>query len=53
MRTVIVTDREQEWFQVPDAAILTARSYLTQADIGHDGPVRVLNLCRTGRAASP
>src|SRR4051812_32628144 len=49
MRTVIVTDHEQEWFQTPDAAVLTARGYLAEAENGRDGSVRVLNLCRTGR----
>jgi glutathione synthase/RimK-type ligase-like ATP-grasp enzyme len=49
MRTVIVTDHEPEWFQIPDAAVLTARQYLAQPDTAHEGRVRVLNFCRTGR----
>jgi glutathione synthase/RimK-type ligase-like ATP-grasp enzyme len=49
MRTVIVTDHRQEWFDLPDAAVLTARRYLEEPDSGRDPSVRVLNLCRTGR----
>jgi glutathione synthase/RimK-type ligase-like ATP-grasp enzyme len=49
MRTVFVTDQKQEWFEVPDAAVLTARRYLEEPDDGRDASVRVLNLCRTGR----
>src|SRR3954464_15102581 len=49
MRTVIVTDREQEWFDIRDAVVLTARRYLTEADSGRDASDRVLNLCRTAR----
>jgi len=47
MRTVIVTDHGQAWFEIADAAVLTARRYLAEPDSGRD--VRVLNLCRTGR----
>jgi len=46
MRTVVVTDQKQEWFEIPDAAVLTARRYLTEPDVAS---VRVLNFCRTGR----
>src|SRR5690349_24008920 len=49
MRTVIVTDRRQEWFEIPDATVLTARRYLTEPDSGREASVRVLNLCRTDR----
>jgi hypothetical protein len=49
MRTVVVTDQNQKWFELPDAEVLTARRYLAEPDDGHDGRVRVLNLCRTGR----
>jgi glutathione synthase/RimK-type ligase-like ATP-grasp enzyme len=49
MRTIIVADREQEWFQVPDATLLTARHYLADPGSGGDAGVQVLNLCRTGR----
>src|SRR3954463_13299331 len=47
MRTLIVTDHQQGWFEVPDAAVLTARRYLAEPD--GDADVRVLNLCRTDR----
>jgi glutathione synthase/RimK-type ligase-like ATP-grasp enzyme len=49
MRTLVVTDQKQEWFQVPDTAVLTARRYLAEPESGLDGGVRVLNLCRTTR----
>jgi glutathione synthase/RimK-type ligase-like ATP-grasp enzyme len=49
MRTVFVTDHQQEWFDVPDAAVLTSRLYLADPDSVRDASVRVLNLCRTGR----
>ncbi|WP_299785266.1 RimK family protein [Ramlibacter sp.] len=49
MRTVIVIDHGQEWFQIPDANVLTARRYLGEVERGRDAGVRVLNFCRTGR----
>lgn len=49
MRTVIVTDRDAEWFQAPDAAVLTARRYLAQPEDARQGEVRLLNFCQTGR----
>lgn len=49
MRTLIVMDRGAEWFQVPDAALVTARHYLAQPEGGRQGEVRLLNFCRTGR----
>src|SRR5215212_1418419 len=49
MRSVIVTDQKQTWFEVPDASVLTARRYLSEPEGGNQGSVRVLNLCRTGR----
>ena len=49
MNTVIVIDKQQEWFSgIPDADVVTARTYLSGLDGARDG-VRVLNLCRTGR----
>jgi glutathione synthase/RimK-type ligase-like ATP-grasp enzyme len=48
MRTVFVTDQTQEWLEIPDAAVVTARSYLAEPDGGEAG-VRVVNLCRTSR----
>src|SRR5437763_3697938 len=49
MKTVVVTDQNQKWFENPDATVLTARSYLAEPESGNEGNVRVLNLCRTGR----
>ena len=49
MKTVVVTDQNQNWFELADATVLTARSYLAEPESGNDGTVRVLNLCRTGR----
>src|SRR3954454_8612899 len=49
MKTVIVTDQNQEWFEIADATVLTARNYLADPESGNEGTVRVLNLCRTGR----
>src|SRR3954463_4545796 len=49
MKTVIVTDQNQNWFEVPDATVLTARRYLSEPESGHQGTGRVVNLCRTGR----
>jgi len=49
MRTIIVTDRDQEWFQVPDAVVVTARRYLAEPQTAGEGGGRLLNFCRTGR----
>ena len=49
MNTLVVTDQKQEWFEVPEAMVLTARRYLAETEGGHDAAMRVLNLCRTGR----
>src|SRR5438270_8591735 len=49
MKTVIVTDQKQNWFEMPDATVVTARRYLSEPESGNQGTVRVLNLCRTGR----
>src|SRR5438552_18453467 len=49
MKTVVVTDQNQKWFEIPDATVLTARRYLAEPESGNEGNVRVLNLCRTGR----
>src|SRR5438270_9695439 len=49
MATVIVIDHEQEWFEVRDAAVLSARRYLAEPDSGGESSARVLNLCRTER----
>jgi glutathione synthase/RimK-type ligase-like ATP-grasp enzyme len=49
MRTVVVIDQDQKWFEIPDATVLTARRYLAEPESGNGGAVRVLNLCRTGR----
>jgi glutathione synthase/RimK-type ligase-like ATP-grasp enzyme len=49
MKTVVVTDQNQKWFEIPDATILTARGYLAEPESGNEGAVRMLNLCRTGR----
>lgn len=49
MRTVIVTDQQQDWLQIPDTAVVTARRYLAEPDSGEAGDVRLLNLCRTSR----
>src|SRR5687767_13289335 len=49
MKTIIVTDQNQKWFEIADATVLTARRYLAEPESGNGGAVRVLNLCRTGR----
>ena len=49
MKTVVVIDQNQQWFEIPDVPVLTARHYLAEPDTGNGGVVRVLNLCRTGR----
>src|SRR5512140_2167901 len=49
MRTVVVTDQNQEWFEVADATVMTARRYLAEPESGNEGAGRLLNLCRTGR----
>jgi glutathione synthase/RimK-type ligase-like ATP-grasp enzyme len=49
MKTVVVTDQHQEWFDIVDATVVTARRYLAEPESGNEGSVRVLNLCRTGR----
>jgi glutathione synthase/RimK-type ligase-like ATP-grasp enzyme len=47
MRTIVVTDQKQEWFDLPGVAVVTARRYLAEGE--SEGRVRLLNLCRTGR----
>lgn len=49
MKTLVVTDQNHEWFQIPEATVLTARRYLTEPENGNAGAAQVLNLCRTGR----
>src|SRR5213075_1045946 len=49
MKTVVVTDQNQKWFEISDATVLTARRYLEEPESDNEGTVRVLNLCRTGR----
>ena len=49
MKTVVVTDQSQTWFELADASVLTARRYLAEPEGSVEGRVRVLNLCRTGR----
>jgi glutathione synthase/RimK-type ligase-like ATP-grasp enzyme len=49
MNTLIVTDSEQEWLEVPGATVLTARGYLAERESDLYADVRVLNFCRTGR----
>src|SRR5690349_13922744 len=49
MRTIVVIDQKQEWLQMAQAAVVTARDYVTEPQSGHESSVRVLNLCRTGR----
>ena len=45
MKTVIVTDQKQQWpFEIPDAAVVTARQYLAEPDSSPEPGVRVLNL---------
>ena len=48
-KTVIVTDQNQNWFEIADATVMTARRYLSEPESANQGAVRVLNLCRTGR----
>ena len=49
MGAVIVIDHQQEWFEVRDAAVLSARRYLAETDSDGQAGVRVINLCRTSR----
>jgi glutathione synthase/RimK-type ligase-like ATP-grasp enzyme len=49
MKTLLVIDQKQDWLEVPDAAVMTARQYLAEPDTGPDARARVLNLCRAGR----
>ncbi len=49
MKTIIITDQHQQWFEISDAAVLTARRYLAEPESASDATVQVLNLCRTGR----
>jgi glutathione synthase/RimK-type ligase-like ATP-grasp enzyme len=49
MKTVVVTDQQQTWFEIPDGIVLTARTYLSEPESANEGALRVLNLCRTGR----
>jgi glutathione synthase/RimK-type ligase-like ATP-grasp enzyme len=49
MKTVVVTDQNQTWFEIADATVLTARRFLAEPESGDEGTVRMLNLCRTGR----
>jgi glutathione synthase/RimK-type ligase-like ATP-grasp enzyme len=49
MRTVFVIDQKQEWLEVPESTVVTARGYLADPESGREAGVQVLNLCRTGR----
>src|SRR3954468_2506859 len=49
MKTLVVIDHVQKWFEIADGTVLAARRYLAEAETGNEGTVRVLNLCRTGR----
>jgi glutathione synthase/RimK-type ligase-like ATP-grasp enzyme len=49
LKTVVVTDQNQKWFEIADAVVLTARRFLAEPEAGNEGTVRLLNLCRTGR----
>lgn len=49
MKTIVVTDQNQKWFEIAEATVLTARRYLAEPESGNEGAVRLLNLCRTGR----
>src|SRR3954467_870595 len=49
MKTLVVIDHVQKWFEIADGNVLAARRYLAEPETGNDGTVRVLNLCRTGR----
>ena len=49
MKTIVVIDQNQQWFDIANTAVLTARHYLAEPENGNQGSVRVLNLCRTGR----
>ena len=46
---IFVIDHEHEWFEIRDAAVLSARRYLAQPDNDRESGVRVVNLCRTSR----
>src|SRR5215213_10418739 len=49
MKTIIVTDQNQTWFEIPEASVVPARRYLAEPESGNESAARVLNLCRTGR----
>src|SRR5437868_510643 len=49
LKTVVVTDQNQKWIEIPDATVVTARRYVAEPESGNAGTVRLLNLCRTGR----
>jgi glutathione synthase/RimK-type ligase-like ATP-grasp enzyme len=49
MNTLIVTDQDQPWLDVPGATVLTARGYFAERESELDADVRLLNFCRTGR----
>ena len=49
MKTLLVTDPKQPWFEIPGATVLSARSFLAEPESGLDDELQVLNLCRTGR----
>lgn len=49
MSVVIVVDHEQEWFELRDATVVSARRYLAEPESGGRAGVRVVNLCRTSR----
>jgi len=49
MATFIVIDREQPWFEVREAVVLSARRYLAEPDNDREAGARVVNLCRTSR----
>jgi glutathione synthase/RimK-type ligase-like ATP-grasp enzyme len=49
MKTLIVTDQKQDWLEIPQAAVLTARRYMDEREGDPEASAQVINLCRTGR----
>ena len=46
---MLVTDQKQDWLEIPNGSVLTARLYLADPEGGRESGVQVVNLCRTGR----
>jgi hypothetical protein len=41
VKTIIVTDQNQTWFEIPEASVVPARRYLAEPESGKEGAVAI------------